>query len=150
MSIELINFALLVALVCYNLGIQAYIHFEAYPLFQSVNDENFAEYVGDYERRLTIPLLVPYGLTILSSIGVIALGPSDVPLIGAILVLILNLSVAGVSLMVAAPVYERVKANGPVGEDFAQLMKINLGRLVLSAVIVVLALALLLDLLTNS
>lgn len=148
MTIELLIFVLFTGLVLFNNGVQAYIHFEAYPLFKFVGQDRYAEYVEQYEKRLTIPLLAPYGLTVLSNLLLLGLRPDGVSIIGIIVALILNVAVAGVSLRVATPVYELVKANGPDGEDFERLMQINLIRLGISTAASVLVLIILLGVLS--
>ncbi len=134
----LIPQALLIILVFttfYNNGVQLYIHQEAYPLFRKVGKAEFAAYIKDYEDRLTLPLLVPYGLTVLSNIALLIVGSARISAVWLIIALILNLGVATVTMLVATPVYTRVKQAGEAsGADMAQLMRINLLRLVLTTV----------------
>jgi hypothetical protein len=148
MTVEMLIFIVLLALTCFNNGVQAYIHFEAYPLFPVVKQDNFASYAAEYERRLVFPLVVPYLATLVFNVAAIFVRPDDVSVIGIIVVLILNVAVASTTAVVATPVYNRIKENGPVGEDFAQLMKINLARLVISTAASLLLMILLLSLLT--
>ena len=131
MSIANILFVVLVALTLYNNGVQAYIHFEAYPLIPFVGKDEFAKYMAEYEQRLTIPLLAPYGLTVLANLILIFTRPAAVSLIGIIILLVLNISVAVVTMVVATPVYNQLKSGEEV---MPRLMNINLLRLVISTV----------------
>lgn len=150
MSLELILFVALIALIFYNNGIQAYIHFEAYPLLRQVGKSEFSSYLSEYEGRLTIPLMLPYGLTLLSNLALLAARPAGIPLGGVIVTLILNLAVAVTSGVLATPVYNRVKSAGQAsGDDMSRLMNINLLRLLLSTASSAVALYLLLTLLSS-
>ncbi|MEZ4668652.1 MAG: hypothetical protein R3E39_12135 [Anaerolineae bacterium] len=142
MSVEGLVFIVLVVTTIYNLGVQAYIHFEAYPLLSSVGKTEFPAYLKAYEDHLTIPLLAPYGLTLLSNVILLFGRPSHLTVLEVIAALVLNLSVSLVTQFVASPVYNKVKQSGEAsGPDMARLMQINMLRLVLSllavAVIVV-------------
>jgi hypothetical protein len=145
MLIENVLFVLLVALILYNNGVQAYIHFEAYPLFAYAGKDSFSTYISEYEKRLTIPLLAPYALTLLVNLLLLFFRSENMSLIGLVIVLILNISVAAVTLLVASPVYNRIKQSGL--DEMPRLMTINLLRLVLSTVSSVVVLYLLLRLL---
>lgn len=130
MSIEWLLFVILVVMSFINQGVQMYIHFNAYPLLGYVGKAEFAEYIKQYEKRLLTPLLLPGGITILVSIALIFIRPEIVPIVGVIILLVLNLSVAGVTIMLATPVYSRIVAAGEAkGADMAKLMQINLIRL---------------------
>ncbi|MCI0708923.1 MAG: hypothetical protein L0154_02060 [Chloroflexi bacterium] len=149
MDFELLVFVVLVFTTFFNNGVQAYIHFEAYPLFSHVAKSEFPTYVSEYERRLTIPLLLPYGVTVLANIVALFARPEDVSLIWLIAALILNVSVAVVTLRVATPVYNEIKAAGEAtAATMGRLMQINLWRLVLSTLSSIVLLYLLLDLLS--
>ena len=130
MAIEWLLFVVLVVVTLINQGVQIYIHFEAYPLLGYVGKAEFAEHIKQYEKRLTVPLMLPYVITLLSNIALIFIRPEIVPLIGIILLLVLNVSVAGVTMGVATPVYNRiVQAGEAKGENMTKLMQINLLRL---------------------
>ena len=144
MSLGSILFVVLVALTLFSNGVQAYIHFEAYPLLAKVGKADFAAYIADYEKRLTVPLLLPTGLTALSNIALIFVHPVNLSVIGVIIALLLNLAVPVTTGTAAAPVYNRVKAAGQAaGDDMSQLMRINLLRLLLSTASSLVVLALL-------
>jgi hypothetical protein len=132
MSLENLIFVILVALTLYNNGVQAYIHFEAYPLFAFAGKDGFPTYISEYEKRLTIPLLAPYGLTLLANLILIFFRNDGLPLIGIIILLVLNISVAVVTMVVATPVYNRIKASGL--DEMPRLLSINILRLLLSTV----------------
>lgn len=133
MDFALIVFIVLLVLTIFNNGVQAYIHFEAYPLLAYVGKDDFPAYLEQYENRLNIPLLLPYALTVLSNIALIFARPDGIEVIGVIIVLVLNLSVAATSIKIATPVYEEVKQAGTAKiEAMSRLMKINLARLLIS------------------
>jgi hypothetical protein len=123
---------ILVALTLYNNGVQAYIHFEAYPLLAFVGRGEFAQYLAEYEKRLIIPLLLPYGLTVLANIAVIFIRDVNLPVLGVIVTLILNLAVAAVTVVLATPIYNRVKQAEDAATELKNLMNINWLRLLLS------------------
>lgn len=149
MALELILFVILIALVLFNNGIQAYIHFEAYPLFARVGKADFAAYLAEYERRLTIPLMLPFGLTVLSNLALLFIRPAGLPVIGVIVALVLNLAVAATTVVLATPVYNRIKAAGQAAPaEMSRLMTINLLRLLLSTAASLTVLILLLTLLS--
>ena len=135
MALELIVFIVLVFTVFFNNGVQAYIHYEAYPLFAYVGKPEFATYLKEYEGRLTVPLLLPYGLTLLSNLVLLLIHPAKLTIIMVIVSFVVNASVAAVTMSIATPVYERVKQSGQaLPKDMEQLMRINLLRLILSTV----------------
>ena len=135
MSIEWLLFVVLVVTALVNQGVQMYIHFEAYPLLGYVGKAEFAEYIKQYEKRLLVPLMLPYVVGVLSNIALIFVRPEIVPVLGVIAVLVLNLSVGFVTVMVATPVYNRILQAGEAkGADMASLMKINLLRLGITTV----------------
>lgn len=138
-------FVVLIGLVLFNNGVQAYIHFEAYPIFAHVGKDNLATYLSEYEKRLTIPLLAPYGLTLLVNLILFFLRPDGISLIALIVVFVLNLSVAPISLFVATPVYNQVK--GGALDVMPRLMNINLIRLLITTVTSIVVLYLLYTLL---
>lgn len=135
MALEWVLFVLLVMVMLINHGVQIYIHFEAYPLLSFVGKNEFGEYLKQYEKRLFVPLMMPYILTVLSNIALIFIRPEIVPVVGVIVLLVLNLSVASVTVMIATPVYNRIAQVGEAkGEDMKKLMQINLLRLGLTTV----------------
>jgi hypothetical protein len=145
MDTSYILLLVLTALTLINNGVQLYIHYQAYPLLAYVGKSDFAKYIEEYEKRLTIPLLLPYGLTLLSNLALIFIRPCEVDVIVVIVAFAFNLSVAIVTVRVATPVYEKVKASADAtGSDMQQLMTINLVRLVLSTIasVIVLGMAL--------
>ena len=135
MTIELIAFIVLVLTTFISNGVQAYIHFEAYPLIAFVGKSEFATYLKEYEGRLTIPLLLPYGLTLLSNLVLLFTRPAKITVISVIVAFVLNLAVSVVTVMLATPIYARIKqAGGAAPKEMEQLLRINLLRLVLSTV----------------
>jgi hypothetical protein len=130
MTIQQVLFVILVFTTFYNNGIQFYIHQEAYPLLSLVGKAEFPAYLKAYEERLTLALLVPYGVTLLSNIALLLVGSGAISAKWLIVAFVLNLAVSIVTTFVATPVYNRVKQAGQAGgDDMAQLMRINLLRL---------------------
>jgi hypothetical protein len=135
MSLGVIAFIVLAVTTFFGNGVQAYIHYEAYPLFTSVGKAEFAAYIKEYETRLTIPLVVPYVLSLLSNLVLIFARPGTLSVIVVIVAFILNLAVSVVTVMLATPIYNRIKQAGAAAPaDMEPLMRINLIRLVLSTV----------------
>lgn len=133
MSVESIVFVVLVFTTFFNAGVQAYIHFEAYPLIAYVGKAEFSTYLKEYEGRLTIPLMLPYALTLLSNLALLFVRTERFPLLWVVIALILNIAVAAVTLMLATPIYNRIKQAGQAAAGEMQaLMRINLLRLALS------------------
>jgi hypothetical protein len=148
MSLAAIVFIVLVATTFISNGVQAYIHFEAYPLIPLVGKSEFANYLSEYEKRLNIPLLLPYALTVLSNIILIFTRPGNLSVVIVIVALILNVAVSVVTLQLATPIYNRIKQAGQAAPaEMEQLMRINLIRLVLSSLSSVVVIYMLLTLL---
>ena len=135
MSLASIVFIVLAVTTFFSNGVQAYIHFEAYPLIPFVGKSEFATYIKEYENRLTVPLVVPYVLTLLSNLVLIFTRPGNLSIIVVIVAFVLNLAVSVVTLQLATPIYNRIKQAGEAAPaEMEQLMRINLIRLVLSSV----------------
>jgi hypothetical protein len=133
MILGLIAFIVLVVTVFFSNGVQAYIHYEAYPLFAYVGKPEFAAYIKQYEGRLIVPLVVPYVLSLLSNLVLFFTHPANLSLIALIVAFVLNLAVSVVTITLATPIYTRIKQAGEASPaEMEQLMRINLIRLVLS------------------
>jgi len=134
MSIQLVTFIVLVVATFYHLGVQMYIHFETYPLIPFVGKKEFKMYLDEYERRLTIPLLLPYGIMLLSNFVLLFIRFEGIPLFWVITAFILNLLVTVLTIVWATPVYTRIKqAEMATSEETQNLLRINVFRLLLSA-----------------
>ena len=133
MTLGLIAFIVLVVTTFVSNGVQAYIHYEAYPLIPFVGKSEFAAYIKEYESRLTIPLVVPYVLSLLSNLVLIFTRPANLSVVVVIVVFVLNLAVSVITVMLATPIYNRIKQAGTAAPvEMEQLMRINLLRLVIS------------------
>jgi hypothetical protein len=145
MSLQLALFIILVVSTFFNNGVQAYIHFEAYPLLAFVGKAEFAAYLKEYERRLTLPLLIPYGITMLSNLILLFTRPDKISVPWVIVAFVLNLAVSVVTFQLATPVYNRVKQAGEISSgDTGELLRINalrLGLSTLSSLVVIYLLA---------
>ncbi|MBX3084489.1 MAG: hypothetical protein KF716_22820 [Anaerolineae bacterium] len=148
MTIQLVIFVIFVFTTFFHNGAQAYIHLEAYPLLAYVGRAEFPTYLKEYEQRLTLPLLVAYGVMLLCNLILIATQPPTMPVAWLIVALIINMAVSAVTAVVATPVYNRIKETGQaVGGDMEALMRINSLRLLLSSLSSLIVIYLLLDLL---
>ena len=140
MTFQLLIFAIFVGALFVNLGVQAYIHFEAYPLIPFVGKSEFAAYIAEYEKRLMIPLLAPYAISLLANLILIFTRPDGVSVVLLIIILLVNLAVSVVTLQMATPPYNKIKQAGMVTvAGMAELMQINMIRLILTAVCALLA-----------
>lgn len=149
MTVEVLVFLVLLLSTLVNLGVQLYIHFEAYPLIPFVGKPEFAKYIAEYENRLAVPLLLPYAVSLLSAIIALIIPMNGMSRIGIGAAFLSNLAVAVVTLQVVTPIYERQKASGSISaEGMAELLRINWARLGLTLASGLILLALLADLLT--
>jgi hypothetical protein len=119
----------------YSNGVQAYIHLEAYPLFAFVGTQELPAYLKEYEKRLPLPLLLPYFATVLSNILLLVFRPAHLSLVWLIVALVLNIAVTVVTVVLATPVYNRYKQAGKIpAEGMRALLRINFLRLALTTV----------------
>lgn len=133
MNLQVLIFIVFVFTTFFNNAIQAYIHQEAYPLLAFVGKLEFGAYLKEYERRLTLPLLLPYAVSLLSNLILFFTHPAAVSIVWLIVTFVLNLAVSIVTLRVATPVYNRIAQAGSVTQDgLHELLRINLLRLGLS------------------
>jgi hypothetical protein len=148
MTLQLVLFIVFVFTVFFNNAIQAYIHLEAYPLLAFVGKSEFAAYLKEYERRLTLPLFLPYILSLLSNLILMFTRPIGIGVGGLIATLVLNLAVSIVTLRLATPIYNKIQQTGQVSQEgLRELLQINLVRLglsTLSSLVVIYLLAVLL------
>ena len=135
MTIQLAIFLLFVFTMFFSTGVQAYIHQEAYPLLAYIGGPDFPTYLKQFEQRLTIPLVLPYLLAVLSNIVLFFTRPNTIPLVWLIVVFVISVAMSGITGGLATPVYNRYKQNGkPEAGIVQQLVRINILRLVLSLV----------------
>ncbi len=133
MTIQSAIFLLFVFTMFLGTGVQIYIHQEAYPLLAYVGAQELPTYLKEFERRLTVPLVLPFLLASLSNIALFFIRPEVVPLVWLIVVLVLGLATAVVTGVLATPVYNRYKQLGkPDAQVVQQLVRINILRLLLS------------------
>jgi len=149
MTLPVLIFIIFVFTTFFNNAIQAYIHQEAYPLFAFVGASEFAAYLKEYERRLTLPLILPYAISLLSNLLLFFIRPASISIIWLIITFVLNLAVSVVTLRLATPVYNRIAQAGRADQDgLRELLQINLLRLGLSTLCSLIVLYLLFILLT--
>jgi len=135
MTLEIILFIILLVTTFINNGVQAYIHFEAYPLLPFVGKPEFAGYLKEYERRLSLPLLLPYAFAVISNLVLLFIRRERIAIAPLVAALVLNLLVTVVTVAMATPVYNRIKANGAATPaEMQPLMRVNFLRLLFSTV----------------
>ncbi len=145
-----ILFLIFVFTTFYNNGVQAYIHLEAYPLFAFVGTQELPAYLKEYEKRLPLPLLLPYFATVLSTILLLVFRPAQLSLVWLIVVLVLTLAVTVVTVVLATPVYNRYKQAGTItSAGMHELLRINVLRLALSTLSSLIVISLLIGLCTR-
>ena len=150
MTLPALIFIIFVFTTFFNNAIQAYIHQETYPSFAFVGQSEFAAYLKEYERRLTLPLLLPYAISLLSNLILFFVRPAGVSVVLLVINFLLNLAVSIVTLRVATPVYNRIAQAGRANpDDLRELLQINLLRLGLSTLCSLIVLYLLFALLTT-
>src|SRR5882724_3993373 len=133
MSIGVIAFIVLLFTTFVSNGVQLYIHFEAYPLIPFVGKGEFATYLKEYESRLMVALVLPYLLSLVSNLVLLFTRPAALTIVSVIIVFVLNIAVSVVTVVLATPIYSRIKQAGEAAPaEMAQLVRINLLRLVLS------------------
>jgi len=82
---------------------------------------------------LTVPLFLPYVLTMVSNLILVFTRPANLSLVAVVGGLVLNLAVSLVTVVLATPIYTRIKQGGEaVPAEMAHLMRVNLIRLLLS------------------
>lgn len=129
-----------------NNALHWYTQFQTYPLFAWVGKQEFRRLHGEYERRLSLALYVPYGLLMVSNVLLLAFRPPEIGTWTAIALLLLNASVAVVSLLLAVPVHRRLDREAPhhAPGDLDRLVRLNALRLAaatISSALVLYALA---------
>ena len=135
MTIQLVIFLLFVFTMFFSTGVQVYIHQEAYPLLAYIGAQDFPTYLKQFEQRLTIPLVLPYLLAVLSNIVLFFMRPNNIPPVWLIVVFVISIAMSGITGGLATPVYNRYKQSGkPEVGIVQQLVRINILRLVLSLV----------------
>jgi hypothetical protein len=144
-----ILFLVFVFTTFYSNGVQAYIHLEAYPLFAFVGPQELPAYLKEYEKRLPLPLLLPYFATVFSNILLLVFRPARLSLVWLIVALVLNIAVTVVTVVLATPVYNRYKQAGTITSDgMHELLRINFLRLALSTLSSIIVIYLLIGLFT--
>lgn len=93
-----------------------------------------------------MPLLLPYGLTILTNLALLFIRPDEIAIAGIIVLLMLNMSMAGIGIGIATPIYNRLSDFENFDTTLAELLKINLLRLGVTTVISLITCGLLLGL----
>ena len=109
----LLVLALLTAL---NWAVHYYTQLVTYRLFptvaQATGGPGFVRYHQAYEARLPWSIYVPWSLHTIASLAFVVIRPEGVALAWPIVLLVLNASIAPISLAFAAPVHRAVDQGG--------------------------------------
>ena len=132
----LLVLALLTAL---NWGVHYYTQTVTYRLFPQIaaaaGDVAFVAYHRAYERQLPWSVYLPWSALMAGSAAFVAVRPAGLGVGWSIVLLVLNGSIAPLSLLFAAPVHRRVDATGRLTQDdAAALMRWNGVRLAVATV----------------
>ena len=98
-----------------NWGLHYYTHQVTYRLFPAVasvaGGPGFVRYHQAYAKRLPASIYVPWSLLMVASALLVAIRPVGLGVAWPLLLLGLNLAIAVLSVLVAAPVHRRVDAD---------------------------------------
>ena len=108
MSLGLAIFAVVVFATFFNNALHFYTHVQTYPLFAWVDRDGFVPFHKEYERRLPLAIYAPYSLLMAANALLLFFRPAEVAAGWVIVLLILNASIAVVSVALAAPVHRRM------------------------------------------
>lgn len=134
-----VTLALLTCLTWANLTLHYYTQVGTYALFPAVAShagrDGFVGYHQAYERRLPLTVYAPWSALMAASFAFCVVRPDDVGLPVALVLLVLNASIAGLSIAFAAPVHGRIDDHGGLSpEDARALLRWNAVRLAVATV----------------
>lgn len=129
----------LALLTAANWAVHYYTQTVTYRLFPTVaaaaGGPGFVTYHQAYESRLPVSVYVPWGTLTLASAALILVRPAGLGLAWPIVLLVLNASIAPISLAFAAPVHRRVDAAADLAPHHAAaLLRWNAVRLAIATV----------------
>lgn len=132
----LLVLALLTAL---NWAVHYYTHLVTYRLFPVIaagaGGPGFVGYHQAYERRLPLSVYVPWAALTAASAAFVAVRPVGLGVGWPLVLLLLNASIAALSVAFAAPVHRRVDAAGTLSAgDARALLRYNGIRLAVASV----------------
>lgn len=114
-------------LTAHNWSFHIYTQVVTYRLFPLVSrmagDEGFSRYHAAYVGRLPAVFQVPWVLLMVTSAALVAVHPVGTSALQAVVLLVLNGSIAGVSLVFAAPVHSRIAREGRLTPRDARLLQ---------------------------
>ena len=109
-----------------NWGLHYYTHQVTYRLFPVVaaagGGPGFVRYHQAYEKRLPVSIYVPWSLLVAGSVLLVVVRPDGLGVGWPLLLLGLNLAIAVLSVLVAAPVHRRVDAEGALSSGAATML----------------------------
>ena len=145
---------LLAVLTALNWAVHYYTQTVTYRLFGTIaaaaGGPAFVRYHQAYESRLPLSVYAPWGLLTLTSIAFVVVRPQGVALAWAAVLLVLNASIAPISVLFAAPVHRAVDESGDLAPaQAAALLRWNGVRLAVATVSLVLVWTLALQHLTT-
>jgi hypothetical protein len=134
MSIGLLILTVLALVTWANWTLHYYTQLGTYALFPAVagqtDGRGFVAYHRAYERRLPLTVYLPWSVLMLASVALLFRRPEPVGLPAAVVLLLLNASIAGLSLALAAPVHRRIDERGDLTPaDTGALLRWNGVRL---------------------
>lgn len=117
-----------------NWGLHYYTHQVTYRLFPAVasaaGGPGFVRYRQAYERRLPASIYAPWSVLVAASALLVVVRPVGLGLAWPLLLLGLNLTIAVLSVLVAAPVHRQVDAEEELsGAAATALVRVNGVRL---------------------
>lgn len=95
----------------FNTALQYYSQVATYPLFAAIGP-GFADYHRAYERRLSLAIYAPFALLMVTMIALVAVPPAGMGRGWPLAMLVLNLSIAPISILLAVPHHRRLTAQG--------------------------------------
>lgn len=129
-----VTLALLACLTWANWTLHYHTHVGTYALFPAVaahsGGDGFVGYHRAYEKRLPLTMYAPWSALMVASVAFCVVRPDDIGLPVALVLLVLNASIAVLSIAFAAPVHSRIDDRGSlVAEDARALLRWNAVRL---------------------
>jgi hypothetical protein len=134
--VVLLTLALLTAL---NPAVHYYTHVVTYALFPVIaataGGPGFVRYHQAYESRLPWSVYLPWSALSLTSLAFVFVHPPGVGPVWPVALLVLNVSIAPISLAFAAPVHRDIDVDGALSEEHASaLLRWNAVRLLVAGV----------------
>ena len=133
---ELVLLTVVITLTGFNLAVHWYTQLVTYALFPTIaaaaSGTAFVAYHRQYEKGLPLAIYLPWALLTAASAALVFVRPDGFPLWTAIVILVLNASIAPISILFAAPVHRRIDADDELDNMSSRaLLRWNAVRLVI-------------------